>query len=96
MALAALTGGAGDCLRFADSTTQARLLDGTLFSELMALLERGSIMCCGSQPGSDATVLGGVVQGHAYALLDLREVRDPRTGGKVQLAKLANPWYVSV
>ena len=96
VALAALTGGVGDSIFFSDAATRSSLLDGTLYSRLTSLLARGNILCCASQEGSDDTVLGGVVQGHAYALLDLREVRHPRTGKKVQLAKLANPWYVDV
>lgn len=96
MALAALTGGIGDSLFFHDDPeTRASLLDGTFYGKVSALLARGDILCCASPPGSNDTILGGVVQGHAYALLDLREIRDPRTGKKIQIAKLANPWYVS-
>jgi hypothetical protein len=92
VALADLTGGTGYSLRLDDMHDQIE--DGRLFQEICRFIENGSVLSCGSNAGSDTDVLGGVVQGHAYALLDARRVFDSKTGTWVCLLRLANPWYV--
>lgn len=69
--------------------SKQQTLNGVLFKQLLSYKESGFLLGAGSPAGSDSEAnasTSGIVQGHAYAILDVQEVDD------VQLIRLRNPW----
>ena len=70
-----MTGGASQEIELDAPETQAATKSGKLWAELSTHLSQGYLMGAGSPPGSDTSWdEHGIVQGHAYAILDWRAV----------------------
>ncbi|XP_012471751.1 calpain-type cysteine protease DEK1 [Gossypium raimondii] len=86
-ALVDLTGGAGEEIDMRSPQAQIDLASGRLWSQLLRFKQEGFLLGAGSPSGSDVHVSSsGIVQGHAYSLLQVREV----DGHK--LVQIRNPW----
>lgn len=86
-ALVDLTGGAGEEIDMRTAQAQIDLASGRLWSQLLRFKQEGFLLGCGSPSGSDIHVSSsGIVQGHAYSLLQVKEV----DGHK--LVQIRNPW----
>ncbi|XP_047321349.1 calpain-type cysteine protease DEK1-like [Impatiens glandulifera] len=86
-ALVDLTGGAGEEIDMRSSQAQIDLASGRLWSQLLLFKQAGFLLGAGSPSGSDVHISSsGIVQGHAYSLLQVREV----DGHK--LVQVRNPW----
>ncbi|KAK7819504.1 calpain-type cysteine protease dek1 [Quercus suber] len=86
-ALVDLTGGAGEEIDMRSSQAQIDLASGRLWSQLLRFKQEGFLLGAGSPSGSDVHISSsGIVQGHAYSLLQVREV----DGHK--LVQIRNPW----
>ncbi|PKI35353.1 hypothetical protein CRG98_044267 [Punica granatum] len=86
-ALVDLTGGAGEEIDMRSAQAQIDLASGRLWSQLLRFKDEGFLLGAGSPSGSDVHVSSsGIVQGHAYSLLQVREV----DGHK--LVQIRNPW----
>ncbi|MBA0851502.1 hypothetical protein Goshw_020885 [Gossypium schwendimanii] len=86
-ALVDLTGGAGEEIDMRSPQAQIDLASGRLWSQLLQFKREGFLLGAGSPSGSDVHVSSsGIVQGHAYSLLQVREV----DGHK--LVQIRNPW----
>ncbi|KAJ7531630.1 hypothetical protein O6H91_14G051800 [Diphasiastrum complanatum] len=86
-ALVDLTGGAGEEIDMTSPQTQLDVASGRLWSQLLRFKQEGFLLGAGSPSGSDAHVsASGIVQGHAYSVLQVREV----DGHK--LVQICNPW----
>ncbi|KAJ9697702.1 hypothetical protein PVL29_007026 [Vitis rotundifolia] len=86
-ALVDLTGGAGEEIDMRSAQAQIDLASGRLWSQLLRFKLEGFLLGAGSPSGSDVHVSSsGIVQGHAYSLLQVREV----DGHK--LVQVRNPW----
>ncbi|KAG6548076.1 hypothetical protein Mapa_010510 [Marchantia paleacea] len=86
-ALVDLTGGAGEEIDMTSSHVQLDLASGRLWTQLVRFKQEGFLLGAGSPSGSDAHVSSsGIVQGHAYSLLQVCEV----DGHK--LVQIRNPW----
>ncbi|XP_068636405.1 calpain-type cysteine protease DEK1-like isoform X1 [Aristolochia californica] len=86
-ALVDLTGGAGEEIDMRSAQAQIDLASGRLWSQLLRFKQEGFLLGAGSPSGSDVHVSSsGIVQGHAYSVLQVREV----DGHK--LVQIRNPW----
>ncbi|BAF09804.1 calpain-type cysteine protease ADL1 isoform X1 [Oryza sativa Japonica Group] len=86
-ALVDLTGGAGEEIDMRSPQAQIDLASGRLWSQLLHFKQEGFLLGAGSPSGSDAHISSsGIVQGHAYSILQVREV----DGHK--LVQIRNPW----
>ncbi|GKV30284.1 hypothetical protein SLEP1_g39111 [Rubroshorea leprosula] len=86
-ALVDLTGGAGEEIDMRSPQAQIDVASGRLWSQLLRFKQEGFLLGAGSPSGSDVHVSSnGIVQGHAYSLLQVREV----DGHK--LVQIRNPW----
>ncbi|ONK69723.1 uncharacterized protein A4U43_C05F26050 [Asparagus officinalis] len=86
-ALVDLTGGAGEEIDMRSAQAQIDLASGRLWSQLLHFKREGFLLGAGSPSGSDVHVSSsGIVQGHAYSLLQVKEV----DGHK--LVQIRNPW----
>ncbi|CAA2992303.1 calpain-type cysteine protease DEK1 [Olea europaea subsp. europaea] len=86
-ALVDLTGGAGEEIDIRSAQAQIDLASGRLWSQLLRFKQEGFLLGAGSPSGSDVHVSSsGIVQGHAYSILQVREV----DGNK--LVQIRNPW----
>ncbi|KAK9274194.1 hypothetical protein L1049_019008 [Liquidambar formosana] len=86
-ALVDLTGGAGEEIDMRSAQAQIDLASGRLWSQLLRFKQEGFLLGAGSPSGSDVHVSSsGIVQGHAYSILQVREV----DGHK--LVQIRNPW----
>ncbi|KAK6925768.1 Peptidase C2, calpain, catalytic domain, partial [Dillenia turbinata] len=86
-ALVDLTGGAGEEIDMRSARAQIDLASGRLWSQLLRFKQEGFLLGAGSPSGSDVHISSsGIVQGHAYSLLQVREV----DGHK--LVQIRNPW----
>ncbi|GFY99001.1 calpain-type cysteine protease family [Actinidia rufa] len=86
-ALVDLTGGAGEEIDMRSSQAQIDLASGRLWSQLLRFKQEGFLLGAGSPSGSDVHISSsGIVQGHAYSLLQVREV----DGHKI--VQIRNPW----
>ncbi|XP_057954854.1 calpain-type cysteine protease DEK1 [Malania oleifera] len=86
-ALVDLTGGAGEEIDMRSTQAQIDLASGRLWSQLLRFKQEGFLLGAGSPSGSDVHISSsGIVQGHAYSLLQVREV----DGHK--LVQIRNPW----
>lgn len=69
--------------------TKKEIFSGAFWAKLLEYHRAGYLLGAGSPAGSDTdTSPEGIVQGHAYAILDIQEVDDNK------LLHLRNPWYV--
>ena len=86
-------GGQGDQFNMQEAAFQPQLGDGSFWKKLLAWHKQGYLLGAGTPeeeaggPGDekDRAVIAGIVQGHAYGILDVQEVRDLR------LVKLRSP-----
>ncbi|KAL8170914.1 hypothetical protein V2J09_022718 [Rumex salicifolius] len=86
-ALVDLTGGAGEEIDIRSAQAQIDLASGRLWSQLLRFKQEGFLLGAGSPSGSDIHVSSsGIVQGHAYSILQVREI----DGHK--LVQIRNPW----
>ncbi|XP_020212911.1 calpain-type cysteine protease DEK1 [Cajanus cajan] len=86
-ALVDLTGGAGEEIDMRSGEAQIDLASGRLWSQLLRFKQEGFLLGTGSPSGSDVHISSsGIVQGHAYSILQVREV----DGHK--LVQIRNPW----
>ena len=86
--LAELTSGVADRIQLGNN---GDVSSGALFRAIKSLYEEGHLLGAGSPSGSDTDVSSlGIVQGHAYAILQVREESD--ANGTHQLVQLRNPW----
>ncbi|KAI4344843.1 hypothetical protein L6164_012030 [Bauhinia variegata] len=86
-ALVDLTGGAGEEIDMRSPEAQIDLASGRLWSQLLRFKQEGFLLGAGSPSGSDVHISSsGIVQGHAYSILQVREV----DGHK--LVQIRNPW----
>ncbi|XP_044505430.1 calpain-type cysteine protease DEK1-like isoform X1 [Mangifera indica] len=86
-ALVDLTGGAGEEIDMRSAQAQIDLASGRLWSQLLHFKQEGFLLGAGSPSGSDVHISSsGIVQGHAYSILQVREV----DGHK--LVQIRNPW----
>ncbi|KAG8387378.1 hypothetical protein BUALT_Bualt02G0015100 [Buddleja alternifolia] len=86
-ALVDLTGGAGEEIDMRSSQSQIDLASGRLWSQILRFKQEGFLLGAGSPSGSDIHVSSsGIVQGHAYSILQVREI----DGHK--LVQIRNPW----
>lgn len=86
-ALVDLTGGAGEEIDLRSAQAQIDLASGRLWSQLLRFKQEGFLLGAGSPSGSDVHVSSsGIVQGHAYSVLQVREVDGHR------LVQIRNPW----
>ncbi|XP_042456933.1 calpain-type cysteine protease ADL1-like [Zingiber officinale] len=86
-ALVDLTGGAGEEIDMRSSQAHIDLASGRLWSQLLHFKREGFLLGAGSPSGSDVHVSSsGIVQGHAYSILQVKEV----DGHK--LVQVRNPW----
>ncbi|PSS14492.1 Calpain-type cysteine protease [Actinidia chinensis var. chinensis] len=86
-ALVDLTGGAGEEIDMRSSQAQIDLASGRLWSQLLRFKQEGFLLGAGSPSGSDVHISSsGIVQGHAYSLLQVREVDSHK------IVQIRNPW----
>lgn len=86
-ALVDLTGGAGEEIDMRSAQSQIDLASGRLWSQLLRFKLEGFLLGAGSPSGSDVHVSSsGIVQGHAYSILQVREVDSHK------LVQIRNPW----
>ena len=89
--LAELTGGAAEFVDMEDDEGRAAVQDGSLWKKLLKYRIAGYLMGAGSPAGKDTDISNlGIVQGHAYSILDVAEVDD--RNGSHELVCLRNPW----
>ncbi|KAL3518927.1 hypothetical protein ACH5RR_021516 [Cinchona calisaya] len=90
-ALVDLTGGAGEEIDMRSAEAQIDLASGRLWSQLLRFKQEGFLLGAGSPSGSDVHVSSsGIVQGHAYSILQVREVDSHK------LVQIRNPWASEV
>ncbi|PHT61484.1 hypothetical protein T459_34677 [Capsicum annuum] len=86
-ALVDLTGGSGEEIDMRSIEAQIDLASGRLWSQLLRFKQEGFLLGAGSPSGSYVHISSdGIVQGHAYSILQVREV----DGHK--LVQIWNPW----
>ncbi|KAK9692429.1 hypothetical protein RND81_09G263800 [Saponaria officinalis] len=86
-ALVDLTGGAGEEIDMRSAQAQIDLASGRLWSQLLRFKQEGFLLGAGSPSGSDVHVsASGIVQGHAYSILQVREIDSHK------LVQIRNPW----
>ena len=86
-ALSDLTGGLGSIINMRKE--QKSCNDGTLWTQVVQHVKAGYLLGAGSPAGSDSVdhmSSSGIVQGHAYSILDVQEIDN------VKLISLRNPW----
>jgi hypothetical protein len=88
-ALVDLSGGIGSRIDLSKEPYKQQSRNGVMFEQLLAYRKAGFLMGAGSPAGSDreeAMSPFGIVQGHAYSILDVQAVDEH------QLIRLRNPW----
>jgi len=84
-----LSGGLGSRIDMTKDPYKQQTRNGVLFKQLLQYRESGFLLGAGSPAGSDSesnASPSGIVQGHAYSILDVQEV------DAIQLVRLRNPW----
>jgi Calpain family cysteine protease len=85
-----LTGGYAQQISLSGTgAQQLSKVTGSLWQRLLSFKKAGHLMGCGNPRGANTETeanQNGIVPGHAYAVLDIREVDDHR------LLQLRNPW----
>jgi len=70
---------------------RAEVASGEAWQRLKDLVQQGHLLACGSHSGSDTTRnRNGIVQGHAFSILDAKDAMDGR-GNDLQMLKIRNP-----
>ena len=97
VAMSLLTGGIGQMIRLPQAKRLGHVDNGRLWLKMFKLYQEGHLLAAGTPSGSKGSSTGsttvsqmGIVQGHAYAILKLVQVRDMR--GQHKLIQLRNPW----
>jgi len=88
-ALVDLSGAVGSRIDMTADPYKQQTRNGVLFRQLLAYKQAGFLMGAGTPAGSDSEANAspsGIVQGHAYSLLDVQEVDGH------ELIRLRNPW----
>jgi hypothetical protein len=88
-ALVDLSGGIGSRIDMSKEPAKSQSRTGQLFHQLLQYRQAGFLLGAGSPAGSDSesnASPSGIVQGHAYSILDVQEVDG------FQLIRLRNPW----
>jgi hypothetical protein len=88
-ALVDLAGGVGGRIDLSKDPAKKEARTGQLFQQLLQYRANGFLLGAGSPAGSDSEANAspsGIVQGHAYAILDVQDVDGN------QLLRLRNPW----
>lgn len=86
-ALENLTNGVPSTLVFSTPTMQAQIQSGQLWNNIIDWRSKKWLMGADTNAGSDKDVSDqGIVQGHAYSLLDAMEIDG------VKIVQLRNPW----
>ncbi|VFQ85158.1 unnamed protein product [Cuscuta campestris] len=86
-ALVDVTGGAGEEIDMRSTEAQIDLASGRLWSQVLRFNQEGFLLGAGSPSGSDVHISSsGIVQGHAYSVLQVREVDG------YKLVQIRNPW----
>ena len=93
MAFTDLTGGGSIMYDLGDPETERKYKRGSLWQEMCHYAESGYLMGAGSTHGEGREEIndGGIVQGHAYAILDC-VLFAPGGASPVPLVQLKNPW----
>ncbi|VFQ64036.1 unnamed protein product [Cuscuta campestris] len=82
-----VTGGAGEEIDMRSTEAQIDLASGRLWSQVLRFNQEGFLLGAGSASGSDVHIsLNGIVQGHAFSILQVREVDG------YKLVQIRNPW----
>jgi len=90
-ALVDMSGGYGDWVNLKDEATQQRIQSGDMWDTMVDWVHAGFLLGCGSNAGSDSEASAlGIVQGHAYAVLQCKAFTD--SNGTHRLLQLTNPW----
>jgi Calpain family cysteine protease len=77
LALVDLTGGSSELIKLDDPTVRQGVKSGQVWAKILRLAEAGHLLGAGSNAGSDRDVSPqGIVQGHAYAILQAVEDSD--------------------
>jgi len=86
-ALQALTNGVPYIFEFSEESTKKMIETGELWTKMIQWSAKEFLMGAGSKSGSDKEVSDlGIVQGHAYSVLDFFELEGTK------LVQLRNPW----
>jgi calpain-5 len=88
-ALVDFTNGIGSSLLMTRDAEKQMIRNGTLWTQLLSNHRSGYLMGAGTPSGSDSesnASPSGIVQGHAYSLLDVQEADE------FKLIQLRNPW----
>ncbi|KNC51799.1 calpain-B [Thecamonas trahens ATCC 50062] len=87
MGLVDMTGGQSEMVEFRKEENEADVRSGKVWKKMLKYRKAKYLMGCGSNAGKDTqTSKNNIVQGHAFAILDVVEVDGHR------LIKLRNPW----
>ena len=82
-----ITGGAAVRFDLEDEISGSMIADGSMWKILTQFAESGYLLGAASHAGSDSdTSTSGIVQGHAYAILDVIQLDGKR------LIQMKNPW----
>ncbi|KAL0220966.1 hypothetical protein RCL1_000820 [Eukaryota sp. TZLM3-RCL] len=85
--LSDLTGGIADQFSFKNSEVVKDIASGSMWRHMIEYVKRGYLLGAGSPSGKDTDISSfGIVQGHAYSILQCVEVDN------LQLIKFRNPW----
>jgi len=102
-ALKDLTAGAPQTVKFSDPDVESRIKNGMLWKEAENLLRSGSLLGCAvreeGKKGHKQANRSGLLAGHTYAVLELKEFDLKRMGMPafrddpiLRLIKVRNPW----
>eukprot|EP01028_Stygiella_incarcerata_P012975 TRINITY_DN81003_c0_g1_i1.p1 TRINITY_DN81003_c0_g1~~TRINITY_DN81003_c0_g1_i1.p1 ORF type:complete len:1786 (+),score=550.99 TRINITY_DN81003_c0_g1_i1:81-5438(+) len=82
-ALVDLTGGVPEAVEWKDS----KVTSGSIWSKILTSFRNGYLLGASSPSGSDTDISAyGIVQGHAYSILNVQEVEG------IRFVQLRNPW----
>lgn len=85
-ALYRLIGGYPITMNMESLDIREKVNSGALWEQLVSWHQRGGFLICGSPEGSNSSKRNGIIQGHAYNILNVVEYRG------FQLLQLRNPW----
>ncbi|EAY23134.1 Clan CA, family C2, calpain-like cysteine peptidase [Trichomonas vaginalis G3] len=85
-ALYRLVGGYPMVIELNTLDVREKFKSGALFDQINEIFMNGGYLVSGSMEGNNSSVKHGIVQGHAYNILDVVDYRG------IKLLKLRNPW----